>query len=541
MARIPLLTPMAMGLLFLLAPFAAKATEPTMPSSNGSKHIVNCNQVQLAWTPGNGTSRLIVMRAGQPVSELPADGQTYTANSTFGQGHHMGNGNYVVYNGSGNSALVTGMQPATMYHFAILEYNGSGIATNYLTSSYHSLNLPTPNAMVLNPELQHVSCYSYRDGQITLGLTGGSQPITFQWSNGATTQHLSGIPAGNYTVTVTDSGGCVLIGTYTITQPAAITWSISKTDIRCPGEETGDAAILVSGGSEPITYTWSNGGNTASIANLPAGLYRVTFTDANGCTYSDSVAIIQPPAWAVMAETEDARCYGESSGAISLNIAGATGPYQVAWPDGRNGTAITGLAAGSYTVTISDNRDCSTVRTWEIGQPDEITANLAVELVSCEGNDDGRITAHPKGGTAPYDYWWNTSSNASSIGPLAPGYYDVRITDARGCEAEATVLLEISDDPRGCLNYLVIYDIFTPNGDGRNDLWVIEGLEHFPNNEVTVYNRWGQPVYRQPNYQNNWVGTTSGGDALPAGTYFYVFTIYGKEPIEVSGPVTFLR
>lgn len=519
----------------------AQATEPTVPVSNVDRGLQNCDEVRVDWTPGNGSARLIVMRSGAPVSELPQDGQGYTANSQYGSGSHLGNNNYVVYQGGGTAAVITGIQPGIDYHFAIFEFNGTGANANYLTAVYPSWNIPVPTPLSLNSTITNVSCFGYDDGAINLNISGGTTPYTLIWNTGDTTRNLTGLPGGQFQVTVTDSVGCTTNGTYTVEEPDQINYSLSATAVTCPGGSDGTINSQVSGGNPPFTYAWSNGATSPNIADLTAGSYTLTLTDDNGCTFSISDTVNEPDPFSVEFSAVPATCHDSEDGQLDIAASGANGGFQYAWSDGSNGNTLTNLPAGQYTLTITDSEGCTFEDTYTITAPDPIDGNATLTLVSCEGNEDGAISLAPSGGNGNYTYSWSNGSLGVSISSLATGFYDVTITDQLGCKSEESYEITVTEDPRGCLENLIIYEAFTPNGDGINEFWVIEGLENYPDNTVEIFNRWGQPVYREDNYTGQWQGTTTNGKTLPQGTYYYILTLHTQEPIQLSGDVTFLR
>lgn len=530
------------GLVFFTSLLGwSQATEPTTPVSNVNRGIENCDEVSVDWTSGNGTARIIIMRSGAPVSQLPQDGQTYTANSQFGLGSHLGGNNYVVYQGSGTSTQITGLQPNIDYHFAIFEFNGTGSNTNYLTSVYPSWNIPVPPPISLASVITDVSCFGYGDGQIAITVDGGNSPFSFLWSNGATTSTISDLNGGQYQVTVTDSVGCEATGTYTVDEPTEVIYSLTGTDITCPDGSDGSITSQVSGGSPPFTYSWSTGATSPNLSELPAGEYTLTITDDNGCTFTVITTLTQPEPLNVEAETSPATCHDSEDASISLTVSGANGGFQYAWSDGSNSAQIANLAAGTYTVTIADQQDCSFERTYTVTAPPPIAANATIEDVSCEGNEDGAITLQTTGGNGGFTYNWSTGSMNNIISDLATGFYSVTITDQEGCTLEEDYNIVVTDDPRGCLKNLIIYEVFTPNGDGTNEFWVIEGLENYPDNTIEIFNRWGQPVFRADNYTNQWQGTTTNGKTLPQGTYYYLLTLHTTETIQLAGDVTFIR
>ena len=176
--------------------------------------------------------------------------------------------------------------------------------------------------------------------------------------------------------------------------------------------------------------------NAEDITNLCAGTYSVTVTDDNGVTAIGSATVNEPTTGlsATIAGT-DILCNGNATGAIDMNVTGGTTPYTFAWlPGGEVTEDISGLAAGNYSVLVTDSNGCTTTASYTVIQPPALTANTSGNDANC-GQSDGDITAFPSGGTGSYTYSWNTTpvqTNSTATGLMA-GSYDVTITDVNGC------------------------------------------------------------------------------------------------------------
>ena len=164
--------------------------------------------------------------------------------------------------------------------------------------------------------------------------------------------------AGNYSVTVTDANNCTQTSNFTITEPAAISLTISTTNELCYGGTTGSADVTVTGGTNPYSFLWSNGNTTNSASGLAAGNYAVTVTDNHNCTSSTNVSIVQPNQIQISTSSQDASP-GQSNGSASVtSVSGAASPYNYSWSNGGTTSNITNVAAGSYTVTVTDKNGC---------------------------------------------------------------------------------------------------------------------------------------------------------------------------------------
>jgi hypothetical protein len=283
----------------------------------------------------------------------------------------------------------------------------------------------------------NVSCNGGSNGTATVVASGGTAPFTYLWSpTGGTSATTTGRPVGAYTCTITDAVGCSTSKNFTITQPPAIsTASWSQTNIACNGGSTGAASVSPSGGTAPYTYSWSNGPTTQSITGLAAGIYTVTVTDNNSCTATRNYTITQPTAVSASAVQTNVACNGGTNGAINLTPFGGTSGYTFNWGSGITTEDRTGLAAGTYSVTITDANGCTGISSYTITQPTAISGSAVVTNVACNGGANGAINLTPSGGTPGYTYNWGGGITTEDRTGLAAGAYSVTITDANGCSA----------------------------------------------------------------------------------------------------------
>jgi len=300
-----------------------------------------------------------------------------------------------------------------------------------------SIIISQPAAIVISPtSITNVSCNGGNTGSININVTGGTNgPYTYSWSNGATTQNISGLTAGNYTVTAKDANGCSKSATYTITQPVAITSTPVITNVTCNGASTGAISITPSGGTSPYTYSWSNGATTQNISNVAAGNYTVTITDSKNCSKAFTYTITQPAAISAASVVSNATCSGSATGAINItSVSGGTGPYTYSWSNGATTQSIAGLVAGNYTLTVTDSKNCTNAFTYTITQTPSITATSVITNPTCNGAATGAITISAvAGGTSPYTYSWSNGATSQSITAVVAGNYTLTITDSKNC------------------------------------------------------------------------------------------------------------
>jgi Secretion system C-terminal sorting domain/SprB repeat len=282
----------------------------------------------------------------------------------------------------------------------------------------------------------NIACNGASTGAAGVNPSGGFSPYTYSWTNGATTNAISGLIAGSYTVTVTDANGCTATRSFTITQPAALSGTTIVTNVSCNGGSNGAINLTPTGGTAPYTFNWGGGVTTEDRTGLIAGTYSVTITDANGCVRTVNNIFITQPASVVSGSTSQTNvaCFGGSTGAINLTPTGGTAPYTFNWGGGITTEDRTGLAAGTYSVTITDANGCTATNTNIISQPSAITATTSQTNVSCRTGSNGTATIVASGGAGSYTYFWSPSGGtAATATGLVAGTYTCTATDANGC------------------------------------------------------------------------------------------------------------
>jgi hypothetical protein len=310
-----------------------------------------------------------------------------------------------------------------------------------------SITITSPPLLTVSATTTNTTCNGGANGTATATVTGGTAPYNYSWSpTGGTGATATGLAAGAYSFSVTDSKGCAITLTnLVVSQPAAIAASIAGTDVSCNGGTNGSATVSgVTGGTGAYTYSWSPSGGTGATANgLMPGTYTCTITDANGCFTTKSVTINQPSAMTATTSFTDALC--NTPGQASITVSNGTAPYTYSWsPTGGSGATATGLAAGSYTVTATDNKGCVLTRNITIANTvSTLSADIAGTDVSCNNGANGTATiSNVSGGTAPYTYSWSpTGGSAATANGLMAGTYTCTITDANGCFTTRSVTI----------------------------------------------------------------------------------------------------
>jgi gliding motility-associated-like protein len=392
-------------------------------------------------------------------------------------------------------ATATGLTGGQTY--SVIVTDSKGCTTN------NQVTIPQPNPVTLTTTQTNVSCFGFTDATATVTPAGGTPGFTFQWDANAgnqTNATATGLPFGNYAVTVTDFFGCSAVTGVTITQPAELVTNESTVDILCKGASTGEAQVLMSGGTAPYYITWQNGA-TNPPTNLAAGTYAYGVRDSKNCQLTDSITINEP-ATALTAGKElvDATCYNDRNGFIQIYPTGGTAPYQYSL-NGKNyddNAKKIGLKAGTYTFFVRDDNGCTYSDTVDITQPDEFTVDLGADVNMTLG-ETVNLEVVTTNGVPSYTYVWTPTENLSCTDCANPivdslqddRYITVLVTDQRGCEAEDDIYIRITK-PR----YVFIANAFTPNGDGNNDYLFVQG--GYGSEKILsfrVYDRWGELVF----------------------------------------------
>ena len=450
---------------------------------------------------------------------------------------------YTYTGSSSTGSIVTGI-PAGSYSVTVTDANGCSVIQPFVISNPSS---PTLTAVVDN----------------TLICSGSSAVITPSLSSSVSTYSLDGVAVFGSSFTVnpitttvynleaTDLSGCLSnLTAITISVNAVPTVTASASPLTvCSG---GTINLIASGAS---TYTWSGSGITISNQNsanpsisAPTAsvyVYVLIGTSPEGCLSSSSsvtVNVVSSPS-SSLAVSSMSICQGSNA---LFEISNPQGGVVYTWDAVTTGTnypvptATTNLV-GTYTINVnallgSGTNTCTTNSTATIiVNPNPMVSVEQSSIEICSGETALLNVLNPL--PSPISYLWSynntTGSNVTipDIQSDIAGTYTVFITDANGCKNYATVNLLVNDCG------LFIPEIYSPNGDGQNDRFEIIGIEHFPNNKLTIFNRWGAMVYQKEKYNNEWngkpnVNSATGKEMLPAGTYFVLFD-YGDGKTEI--------
>ncbi len=281
---------------------------------------------------------------------------------------------------NGSTAISLSGLCAGTYGVTVTDANGCTTAG--------SVNVDSTALLAASIASTDVTCAGTCDGTATASPIAGTAPYTYAWSDGSTSNSLTSLCAGTYTVTIADANGCDVVVTTVITEPTALTLTTTSTGINCNGNCDGTATTVASNGTAPYTYAWSNGSTTSSLSGLCAGAYEVTVTDANGCTTAGNVNVDSTVLLVGDISSTDIICNGSCDGTTTASPIGGTAPYTYAWSNGSANSSLSGLCAGTYTVTIADASGCDVVLTTVITEPTALAINITTTDASCDPNPD---------------------------------------------------------------------------------------------------------------------------------------------------------
>lgn len=471
------------------------------------------------WSNGGNIAVLANLAAGSyTVTVTDAAGCTGTASNSITQPTALNIATTVsstscgTSNGSSTATVTGGTSP---YTYAWSNNSTSSSISNLAAGSYTltvtdakgckanaTVTITSSNGISLSTGATHVTCNGGTNGSASATVTGATGTVTYAWSNGGNTATINNLAAGTYTVTATN-GGCSATSSVTINQPTAIAISISLTNPTC-GSNNGSLTAAASGGTPQYSYRWSNGSTTASISGLASGTYTVTVTDANGCTKMTSQAISAPNAPVLTMNQTNVSCFGGSNGSASVSVTGGTAPYTYNWGSSRTTASITGLNAGTYTVTVTDNAGCTASGSVTVTQPNAISLTSTVTSATCVTTGSAEVTV--TGGTGPYSYLWNNGGTTAKISNVAAGNYTVTVTDAKGCTSSLTVTVPSATSPNLRCSITITKQM---TGNNTNDA------------EVRVDATGGSTPYT---YRWNTLATTQTLTGLRAGHYTVTVT-----------------
>lgn len=355
-------------------------------------------------------------------------------------------------------------------------------------------------SLVISTSIAHPTCDNTSGGSVDVSVSGGVGPYSFSWSNGSSSEDLSGVSSGNYHLTITDAYGCSESINVTIQDPVSIEiYASNYSRISCFGKDDGSLDVVVTGGTAPYTYEWSNGSSESSQTNLSSGIYEVVVTDGLGCKRTASFYIDEPNP--LYAHIDYDVCSG---GTADLKVSGGTAPYTFKWSNGVSSEDLSDPEPGDYSVTITDARGCTIETELYIGDPIEpLVLELTALQPTCNSINESSINLSVVGGEEPYVIRWSNGEITEDLENISPGVYSVIVQDFYGCSTSASI--EINEPNAPEITVIKNISESCAGNDGQLEILINGGLAPY--------------VYQ-------WTGdfTTSSLENLNAGEYTVIVT-----------------
>ena len=438
---------------------------------------------------------------------------------------------YAVYNWSdGGTGEIRTIDQSASLSVTVSDINA---CVSPVSNSIDVVVNPLPDQPLISPE-----------GPIFL-ITGDSvilsstDAASYLWNpGGESAKSISVKSSGDYYVIVENIFGCpsipsapvsVTVSDFLPPPEVSVEGSLSF----CPG-----SSVVLSGPDGFSAYNWSNGLSGQEAVFTESGQITLIVTDSNGNTSLPSTAIditvLESPVLGLISAMEPA-CFGEESGELEIEASGGQAPYIFSWTGySETGVSLAGLGAGSYEVRVEDENSCGDTLLIQLEQPEALEVIETITDAYCPDFADGEIALSINGGIEPYTVDWEEGGNMEVMTDLRPGEYSYQLYDANNCSYSSTLTLSYETD--FCFE---VPEIITPNDDGYNDFWHIEGLEVYPDVIIEVYDRWGKRVFYSEGHDIYFDGTFDGKE-LPMESYHYVIDLNnGTE--RIIGNLTIIR
>ncbi len=391
-----------------------------------------------------------------------------------------------------SSNVFTGLTTGT-YNITVNDNTGC--------SSVASATVTEPAQISISETVQNVLCNASNNGTITVTASNTVGAVTYQLNSNTpqSSNVFNNLTAGAYTITVRDANACSNQKTITVTEPAVLDAAINKTDALCFGTANGSVTTIASGGNGSYQYKLNGGSfqTNGSFTNLAAGNYTVTVNDANNCSVTINFTITQPALLTNTSVPENVKCFGESTGKITVAAAGGFGGIQYRLGTGslQSSNVFTNLTTGTYSVAVVDGNNCTTTQSVIISTPAQLTATIASVNPSIANKFIGSLLVTATGGTAPYQYAINGGAFQTSndfAGKFIIGTNTLTIKDANGCLITSSKLIELEVENNTWKSFSKIY----PNPNQGAFYLEVKGLQTDNNLQVQIFDSKGAQMSR---------------------------------------------
>lgn len=412
-----------------------------------STSSTNVDRIYLYNFSGNATAYyddFVVGGTSLNLSTTPTD--VLCDGDSTGTAMVTSNGGVAPYNytwsNSATTQTISNLLPGT-YQVTVVDSIGC--------SGIDSATVGAPPALASSAVPSDALCNGDSTGAIDLTPSGGVGGYTYLWSNSSTAEDPAGLPAGTYSVVITDSNGCTHNDMATIGEPTALALAGVVSNVSCNGAGDGAVDLTPSGGTPGYAYTWNTSATTQDISGLSGGTYTVFVADSNGCSTGAIYTVNEPPAISTSIQAGNISCFGANDGIGLLSVSGGTPSYTYAWSNSTTAQNASNLAPGTYTVVVTDSSGCMVNDTVTITEPPQIASPGTI--TGDNGFGSGAVDVTVSGGTPGYTFSWTGpggfTASTEDISNLTAGTYVLTITDINGCTHTETfvVSLIIGIDP----------------------------------------------------------------------------------------------
>ncbi|HBF88415.1 MAG TPA: hypothetical protein DDX39_07195 [Bacteroidales bacterium] len=321
------------------------------------------------------------------------------------------------------------------------------------------------------------TCFGLCDGEISV-TPSGIFPFTYSWSNSSSSANINSLCDGNYFLTIIDDIGCEREMSFTISEPDELIISMIDTLIlNCDGTCNGTVFPVISGGTVPYNYSWSNSTNQSNLSGLCIGNYKLTVADANNCKDYDTLIVVDPSDLELALEiTKPLKCFGDCDGIIVATASLGVSPYNYSWNISSKSNINENLCSGIYYVTVIDGDGCIRIAGELLSQPQKLEGSISHQDIICKG-DTTVVVANVDGGTLPYSYLWSNFETSSSISGVNAGEFSVSVVDANNCKDSVTAI--ITEPEKLLLDSLVKNIACFGVCDGEIRLSIVGGVQPY--------------------------------------------------------------
>jgi Secretion system C-terminal sorting domain/SprB repeat len=401
----------------------------------------------------------------------------------------LGNSPYTVTWSNGASGVAIRGVSAGTYTATVKDVNGcsvqkTAIIENKITTNSNPNPTPAPNtncpSMLVSIAVVNNKCGSITSGSASVvRVTGGTAPYSLKWSTGSSNTEITNLKSGNYTATITDKNGCATQKTIVVTNTSSMNITYRTQNASSATATDGQITATVTGGLPPYNIVWSNNKTGVSLLSVAKGCYTATITDANSCTVTKNICVeagssstpTNPtPTTCTFNSyiyTKDIICNKDNNGLIEIFPSNSAATYTYKWSHDASATSakIFSLKAGNYTVTMTDNRNCTSVKTLTINEPAQMEVTLDARNTANATSNDGSVVATGKGGTKPYFFSWGSGlpyvpASTNVITNVHIGNYTITVSDMNGCRTTNSFSIQNSllatrsqDDARSLILY----------------------------------------------------------------------------------------